>query len=186
MISPQLKKAIKSRMLAMGFYTAAGTKSSDLTCLIQKLRPYSCGPKLIRVGGAGDGAYLIPDDLDGIEYCFSPGVNTVSDFENDLANRGIRSFMADYSVDGPPLNRPEFCFEKKFLGASDHDHYFTLSTWKNKYLHDYSGDLILQMDIEGAEFEVILNMPDDLLAQFRIMAIEFTGSTGCSTLLRLA
>ena len=30
------------------------------------------------IGGAGDGGYLVPDDLDGIEYCFSPGVNLIS------------------------------------------------------------------------------------------------------------
>jgi hypothetical protein len=116
---------------------------------------------------------LIPDDLDGIEYCFSPGVNTVSDFENELADRGIRSFLADYSVDGPAIPRAEFCFDKKFLGASDHGNYMTLESWKDKYLKEYSGDLILQMDIEGWEYEVIFSAPDSLLDQFRIMAIEF-------------
>lgn len=49
----------------------------------------------------------------------------------------------------------------------------TLDTWKNKYLRDYRDDLILQMDIEGAEFEVILSISDQLLDQFRILAIEF-------------
>ena len=33
--------------------------------------------------------------------------------------------------------------------------------------------MILQMDIEGSEYEVIFNTPDRLLNQFRIMAIEF-------------
>jgi hypothetical protein len=33
--------------------------------------------------------------------------------------------------------------------------------------------MILQMDIEGFEYEVLLNVPDDLLNQFRIIVIEF-------------
>lgn len=142
---------------------------------MQKLRPLDCGIDLIRMGGCGDGGYLIPNDLEGIEYCFSPGVNLISEFEDQLADRHISSYLADYSVDSPPISRPELTFDKKFLGASDRDHFFTLATWKDKYLKDYSGDLLLQMDIEGAEYEVILSTPDKLLDQFRIIVIEFHG-----------
>lgn len=164
---------IRSGLLSLGLYSVGRTASSDVARLLEKLRPLDCGVDLIRVGGSRDGAYLVPDDLEGIEFCFSPGVNTTSDFEDDLAERGIRSLMADYSVDGPPVTRSEFCFDKKFVGASNRGCYMTFESWKNKYLHDYADDLILQMDIEGAEYEVIFNMPDDLLNQFRIMAIEF-------------
>jgi hypothetical protein len=110
---------IRSALLAMGVYAASRTNVADVQGLIQKLRPMDCGKELIRIGGQRDGGYLIPNDLDGIEYCFSPGVNTVSDFENDLADRGIKSFLADYSVDGPAVLRPEFRFDKKFIGSSD-------------------------------------------------------------------
>ena len=116
---------------------------------------------------------MIPGDLEGIEYCFSPGVSKVSDFESHLADRGIKSFLADYSVDQPATTRPEFTFDKKFLGAFDGGKYMTFSDWKDKYIKDYTGDLILQMDIEGCEYEVILSTPDSLLNQFRIMTVEF-------------
>jgi hypothetical protein len=164
---------LRSGLLALGIYVAKRTKSEEVLGLIEKLRPQNCGKDLIRVGGKGDGGYLLPDDLEGIEYCFSPGVNTVSNFENHLAELRINSFLADYSVDAPPISKPEFTFDKKFLGSSDRGCYITLASWKDKYLRDYSGDLILQMDIEGCEYEVILNTPDNLLNQFRIMAIEF-------------
>jgi hypothetical protein len=140
---------------------------------MRKLRPQDCGKELIRIGGTGDGGYLIPDDLEGIEYCFSPGVNVVSDFENHLANLKIKSFLADYSVDSPPVQRPEFIFDKKFLGSTDNGKFMTLASWKDKYLRDYACDLILQIDIEGFEYQVIINTPDRLLGQFRIIVIEF-------------
>lgn len=149
------------------------TKASDVLALIQRLRPQDCGKDLIRIGGHGDGGYLIPDDVEGIEYCFSPGVSTVTRFENELADRGIRSFLADYSVDAPAIERPEFTFDKKFIGPADQGNYMTLASWKAKYLDGYSGDLLLQMDIEGAEYEVILSTPESLLNQFRVIAVEF-------------
>jgi hypothetical protein len=149
------------------------TNSGEVQGLISRLKPRDCGIDLIRVGAAGDGGYLIPDDLGGIEYCFSPGVSVVSEFENDLADRGIMSFLADYSVDAPAVLRPEFTFDKKFIGPQDVDNYMKMSSWKDKYLPGYAGDMILQMDIEGAEYEVILSMPDSLLNQFRIIVIEY-------------
>lgn len=39
---------------------------------------------LIRLGPNGDGGYLVPDDLTGIEACFSPGVCATSEFENTV------------------------------------------------------------------------------------------------------
>jgi hypothetical protein len=160
-------------IVAPGFNVTWKTKPADVLGLIRKLRPQNCGKELIRIGGSGDGGYLVPDDLDGIEYCFSPGVNTISDFENQLADLGIRSFLADYSVDVPPVIRPEFTFDKKYLGPTDSGKFFTLASWKDKYLKNYAGDLLLQMDIEGGEYPVILNSPSELLNQFRIIVIEF-------------
>src|SRR5260370_39951067 len=125
---------VGSGWILMGIVGTSRTEDEQVLGLIKKLRPLDCGKNLIRIGGQGDGGYLIPDDLDGIEYCFSPGVNTTSDFEDELAGRGIKSFLADYSVDGPPIARPEFTFDKKFLGSSDRGHYLTLASWKHKNL----------------------------------------------------
>ncbi len=176
LISPQISARFKTAIwswLLPNFYAGRRTANEDILALIAKLRPQDCGLDLIRVGGKGDGGYLIPNDLSGIEFCFSPGVSNVSHFEDELADLNIRSFLADYSVDSPAIIRPELTFDKQFLGASDYGVYFTLETWKNKYLREYSGDLLLQMDIEGAEYEVILGTSDSLLSQFRIIVVEF-------------
>jgi len=146
---------------------------NELSALISSLRPLSSGVDLIRLGPDGDGGYLIPNDLDGIEYAFSPGVSIVSGFEADLADRGMKVFMADYSVDKPATTSPNFLFEKKYVGCFSDEIFITLDDWKNSNLPDYQDDLILQMDIEGAEFETIMNASTQLLSQFRIMLIEF-------------
>jgi len=171
-----VRRITESALFSLGCFVVINqTRTSDVSDLIRRLRPQDCGIDLIRIGGSEDGGYLIPDDLEGIEYCFSPGVSTISEFENQLADRNINSYLADYSIDSPPINRPEFTFDKKFLGATDGDKFITLASWKEKYLKDYQGDLILQMDIEGFEYGVILGTPDSLLDQFRIIVIEFHG-----------
>jgi hypothetical protein len=167
------RAALRFGLFRMGFHIVRTTDTAKVAALIEKLHPINCGIDLVRFGPKGDGGYLIPDDLEGIDYLFSPGVKDIAEFESQLADRGIKSFLADYSIDRPPIDRPEFVFEKQFLGASDRDPFFTMASWKQKYLDGYSGDLLLQMDIEGYEYEVILNTPESLIDQFRIMVIEF-------------
>lgn len=128
---------------------------------------------LIRFGPNGDGGYLIPDDLIGIEACFSPGVNDVSGFERDCAERNIKVFMADNSVDGTPEQHELFHFDKVYVGAYTGGDFITLDDWVNKSLKESSSDLILQMDIEGFEYETILNISTNLMSRFRIIVIEF-------------
>jgi hypothetical protein len=134
------------------------------------LHPVSSVRPLIRIGGDGDGGYLVADDLDGIAACFSPGVAAMADFELAMADRGIPSFMADASVAGPPVSSPYFHFVPKFLAASPSADCITLEDWVSASAP--AGDLLLQMDIEGAEWEVLLATPSAVLRRFRIMVIE--------------
>jgi hypothetical protein len=127
---------------------------------------------LIRVGPAGDGGYLLPDDLDGIDYAFSPGVSDESGFEADLARRGMKVFMADFSVDGPGEHHDNFAFDKKFVGCTSDDRFMTMDEWKERCLPAYDRDLLLQMDIEGFEYESLFSTSLRLMQQFRIIVLE--------------
>ena len=136
------------------------------------IRPVETEHPLIRIGGDGDGGYLVPDDLDGIGACFSPGVSTIAHFEEDLATRGIKCFMADASVEKAPVSGDMFDFERKFLGLKDEGDFITLGDWVRRKAPD-AADLLLQMDIEGAEYRVILGTDRDVLRRFRIMVLKF-------------
>jgi len=168
-----LNTILKGAAFAAGFTLSEQTESTAILELLTALRPRNCGKNLIRIGGDGDGGYLVPDDLEGIKYCFSPGVGATATFENDLANLGMRCFLADHSVDSPSIARPEFTFDRKFISGGQTEDSWTLGSWVHKYLNDDSGDLLLQMDIEGSEYEVLLSTPPDVLSRFRIMVIEF-------------
>jgi hypothetical protein len=74
-------------------------------------------------------------------------------------------------VVGPPISDVLIHFDKKLLGVVNDDATITLDAWVNTCtLPD--GDLILQMDIEGAEWPVLLNVSDEVLRRFRIIVIE--------------
>lgn len=142
--------------------------------LIRRLRPQGLKVPLIRIGGAADGGYLIPDCLDKVDVCFSPGVDVMCDFELELAGHGIRSELTDYSVDGPPIPHELFHFEKKFLGAENSDEYQRFDTWVERR-SKRSDSLLLQMDIEGAEYPVLASTARKVLQRFSVMVIEFHG-----------
>jgi hypothetical protein len=167
------ERIVRDGAFALGYNLTDHTSIVAVRDLIARLRPVHCGKDLIRIGGAADGGYLIPNDLDGVNYCFSPGVGAMADFESHLATLNIKSFLADHSVSSPPVSMPEFTFDKKFLGAIDTENSFTLKSWKDKYLPGDIHDLLLEMDIEGSEYEVILSAPSEVLTDFRIMVIEF-------------
>ncbi|WP_170760962.1 FkbM family methyltransferase [Ruegeria lacuscaerulensis] len=135
------------------------------------IRPYDLGYKLIRVGDFGDGGYLLPSDLEGIVACFSPGVSRQSSFELDLAKHGIPSFMADGSVDEPMLNVPDSVFVKKHLAAATGEDVISLQDWMDQFAPT-DGDMILQMDIEGAEYNVLSTLPAEYLNRFRLIVLE--------------
>jgi len=132
---------------------------------------------MFRAGGPGDGGYWIPEDLQGIRFCFSPGVATNSSFEEELASRGIQIFLADRSVDGPPVENNRFHFIKKHIASySDHRNgLISLDDWYEESIrgHTSEADLLLQMDIEGSEYEVIHSISRTLLKKFKVIVIEF-------------
>lgn len=155
------------------FFPTRATDFRHVSDLIRKLRPVACDKELIRLGPGSDGGYLVPNDLDGVVACFSPGVGTIAGFERDCAERGMDVFMADASVDGPSEPNPRFSFVKKFIGAISRNEVITLEDWVGGTVNATEGDLLLQMDIEGCEYETLLSTPASLLARFRILVVEF-------------
>ena len=162
-----------SLFVAMSLHYRGLTKKDKLQSLLNKLQPVSCDKELIRLGAIGDGGYLVPDDLAGIEACFSPGVGFDSVFEKDCANRGMKVFLADGSLDQPSLSHELFVFTKKHIGIKTNDNFMNIDDWVKSSWPDSQGDLLLQMDIEGSEYEVLLIASDDLLKRFRIIVVEF-------------
>jgi hypothetical protein len=126
---------------------------------------------LKRIGGESDGGYLLPDDLEGIELVISPGVAQTATFEIEFAERGVPCIMIDASIAELPRQHPRFIFYKKWLSTNDYAENVSLE--KLMSLHQYSGDGVLQMDIEGNEYPIVVAVNSETLRKFRIIVIEF-------------
>lgn len=147
--------------------------SPALVDLVRRLRPVPCGLPLVRFGPDHDGGYLVPDDLEGIDACFSPGVGASIAFETDLLRRGIPSHLADGSVPRPPNLPPELTFDPAHLSCRNAPGLLTLDEWIRRRRPEIRGDLMLQMDIEGAEYVVLPNVDPRTLSRLRIVIVEF-------------
>ena len=132
------------------------------------------GIPMIRIGPAFDGGYVMPDDLEGIVASFSPGVSRMMDFDLEIAQRGIKCFLADASIDKLVLNHELFDFEKRFLGGTTQNEYMTLNDWVDRKA-PACGDLLLQMDIEGAEYNTLEAVDDKPLKRFRQIVLKVHG-----------
>lgn len=167
-----LKKLTHQYLLRNGRAIVPTTSHQKLKEFFLMLSPLSTNKPLVRIGCQGDGGYLVPDDLDGINACFSPGVSNVADFELDLAKKNIPCFLADYSVENAPTQHPLIHFDKKFLGLTNDEIYTTLDRWVEDKIPN-GEEFILQMDIEGSEYDVLFDVSETTLKKFRIIIIEF-------------
>ncbi len=170
---PRLRPYLIKGLALKKLYPTIMAKREEIVALLNKLHPRSTDKALIRLGPKSDGGYLLPDDLDGISACFSPGVNDVSGFERGCADRGMKVFLADRSVDGPAEKHELFHFSKMFIGAMSNDEFMTLDQWVADAKLDPNSDLLLQIDIEGYEYEVFLSASETLMKRFRIIVAEF-------------
>ncbi|MEM7624594.1 MAG: FkbM family methyltransferase [Planctomycetota bacterium] len=169
----RIKRLIRNMVCGPNVYQARRTGAQDLQAMLDRLHPVAGSRALVRLGLPGDGGYLVPDDLEGIEACFSPGVDQISGFEKECADRGMKVFLADHSVDGTPDTHGLFHFTQKYIGVTTNSTFMTLDDWVASSLPDSDGELMLQIDIEGFEYEVFLAASDQLMKRFRIIVAEF-------------
>ena len=113
---------------------SAAAATAEVVEVFELLKPNATKTPLIRIGGDKDGSYLVPDDLDGIAACFSPGVSRIKYFEDFLADRyGIQSHMCDFSSDVAELSTPlkpgMQTFLKKWLDVSPGEDNISLEDW---------------------------------------------------------
>lgn len=131
----------------------------------------------VRVGGLHDGGYVMLDDMpdEGIVYSF--GVSQYSPWDLDMANRGFVVHQYDGTIDAPPDSHPRLIFNQcNITGASNPPPGFkNISQILKDNEHEAASDLILQIDIEGYEWDFFSSITDDQMKQFRQVIVEFHG-----------
>ena len=88
----KIRSAIRARLYK-------NKSKAKLEKFLSQFRKHYVSCDLIRIGGDNDGGYLLPNILDDISYCFSPGVAKQADFEKELSEKfKIKSFMINKTI----------------------------------------------------------------------------------------
>jgi len=151
--------------------------------MLDLLRPRHSYFTMRRFGGEGDGAYVLPD-IDGgsigsIGSVFSAGVGNRKEFEDELLQLyGARSYLLDRSSSETTLRTPLGAgqtLERKWLAAVSGPESISLRDWVAAHTAETERDLVLSVDIEGAEWEALSSAPIGLLDRFALIVIELHG-----------
>jgi hypothetical protein len=156
----------------IGLFASQMVPESELKSYWKLVQPSSNGHKLVRVGGESDGGYLLPDDLEGIKYCFSPGAGAIWTFEDSLGSKyGIESMVCDGTIENYPSFSSLKSFIPKNVGLAESENVISFESWIAE-AGSNPGDLLLQMDIEGGEYPILSSIDADFLKRFRIVILE--------------
>lgn len=166
---------IRSLVLrTLGLYVSRAQPLHKVNGILLKLLPRVTEHKLVRVGNPnGDGGYLVPESqINCVSHVFSPGVSDNFSFETYFANKGKKCFLIDGSVEASQVKTNDLIeFQQLWLSTYDSTNSVTLDTWIKSSVGE-SNDLLLQMDIEGAELQVIGLSKSEVLIRFRVIVLE--------------
>jgi hypothetical protein len=156
----------------LGLFASQMVSEPELKSYWNLLQPHRNGFELVRVGGQTDGGYLLPNDLEEIKYCYSPGVGEIWTFEESLgSNFGIESMVCDGTIQDFPSFKSLKSFIPKNVGLIESENVISFESWVSE-VGANPGDLLLQMDIEGGEYPILSSIDSEFLKRFRIIALE--------------
>lgn len=168
-----IKSLIKTFLEKRGYYLVNNNfnfYSSFINNFFNLLFIYDSGYELKRIGSSNDGGYLIPNILNEIDFNISPGVGLSTSFEDDLLKYDVKSFLIDGTVD---YNGDHFFLKKNLSSYNDLSNITLNSFVTTNPLIRESSNLMLQMDIEGAEIETLLSLSEETLKKFKVLVVEF-------------
>ncbi len=132
-----------------------------------------CNVKKVRIGGPADGGYvMLEPGNNGIAYSF--GVSTSAPWDLDMAQRGFSVFQYDGTVEKSPDVHPKIHFNKFNIGSGNTMTAMEKSIRQIINHHNYESekDIILQIDIEGAEWGALEELELEDLLRFKQIIIE--------------
>ncbi len=129
--------------------------------------------KKIRVGSPGDGGYVQLDDFKNISHAFSFGISDNDSWDLEVAKRGIPVEQFDHSIDCAPSSHPLLNFHKKMIATAAGPDTATLPDLVREFSKKTTPDLLLNIDIEGAEWDVFDDASSADLNKFAQICCEF-------------
>ena len=132
---------------------------------------------LIRIGRDNDGGYIMLDDFKSGGIAYSFGISDDVSFDKDIASKGYDVFMYDHTIEKLPENNSKFHFFKQGIsdGKTQDERLKSLEYFISQNNHENQRDMILKMDVEGAEWGFLESVKPETLSQFSQITFEFHG-----------
>lgn len=143
--------------------------------LLHVMQPIGFGFK--RIGNERDGGYLLVDnfakDNKGITYSF--GISNDISFDDAISKQGYDVYMYDHTISGISSNNERLHYFKQGIGDADgkmDDKLNTLEYYLDVNGHNNASNMILKMDVEGAEWDFFKSVRKDTLKRFDQIVME--------------
>lgn len=127
--------------------------------------------ELVRVGAHHDGGYVMADDFN-VGGAISIGIGPDVTWDQAIAAKGIPVAMFDPTIRRPPAFVPAAKFFRLGLGSQHQARMEPLEQLVHRSSSHADQDLLLKVDVEGAEYEGIGEASQDLLGRFRQIVVE--------------
>lgn len=125
----------------------------------------------IRLGKDFDGGYIIAD-IPNVKYSLliAGGIDNDVSFEEDFVKKytNTKCFAFDGTINNLPSENENITFIKKNIGCENSDTITNLN-----YIVNENKDIIVKIDIEGAEIPWIKSLSDEQINKFEQLVIEF-------------
>ena len=130
---------------------------------------------LIRIGEQHkDGGYIMANDFkpDGIAYSF--GINDDISWDLNMSRYDYQVYMYDHTITKLPQTNEHFHYFNEGISGVDEESQplKTLKHFINKNGHSKTKNMILKMDVEGAEWDFLETVDTKTLKQFDQIVLE--------------
>jgi Methyltransferase FkbM domain len=151
---------------------AMGHTTQSILKLVSPMDAVGCD--LVRKGHLNDGGYVMLDSGLRDAVAYSLGIAGDVSWDKEMAALGCQIYQYDHTIDALPEENPAFHWFRIGIAGQDSadGKLCSLDTLIRRNGHLGRSDLILKMDIEGAEWGLFEAMPQATLQQFSQIVME--------------
>lgn len=152
------------------------TRFAHVLKVWNELQPYTIkNGSFVRLGRQCDGGYIHLNDFRG-KVAYSFGINDDVSWDYDISKLGYEVQMYDHTIVALPFENERFCFHKIGIASCVCEENAELKSLDNLIMennHAEEKNMILKMDVEGAEWGALEMVSSETLGKFDQIVMEF-------------
>jgi len=174
----ELKSALVSNSRSLIDFSKSPSTNQDLRIkeIASRVKPYQCSDsKEVRIGGPNDGGYVMQRfDAEVIQGALSIGVGPDVSWDQAVSSNGVIVHMFDPTVSKLPAKVSNGYFHKIGIGpkSSSDPNFVPLNELREIANFSSSQNLLLKIDVEGAEWTSLNHLPEGELERYAQIVIE--------------